>query len=145
MLSCILIGLLLVIVTVGIHGVGTAWMIRRMIGSDILTLHKPDSFAAIWLLCSTAAKLMLLHVVEVAVWAIAYLVILDVDEASTIEEAIYFSMVTFASLGYGDVVIAEGPWRLLSGIQAMTGLLVFGWSTALLFTVVRSLWESERN
>ena len=85
MLSCILIGLLLVIVTVGIHGVGTAWMIRRMIGSDILTLHKPDSFAAIWLLCSTAAKLMLLHVVEVAVWAIAYLVILDVDEASTIE------------------------------------------------------------
>ncbi|MEM1303714.1 MAG: potassium channel family protein, partial [Planctomycetota bacterium] len=61
---------------------------------------------------------------------------------STLEEATYFSTVTFASLGYGDIVIT-GPWRLLSAIQAMNGLLVFGWSTALLFAVVERIWSDQ--
>lgn len=61
------------------------------------------------------------------------------DTFQTFEQSAYFATVTFASLGYGDIVIS-GPWRMLSGIQAMNGLLVFGWSTALLFAVVERIW-----
>ena len=93
------------------------------------------------ILCSTATLLLLLHILEVTVWAVAYLTIPNLDQLKSVEEAVYFSMVTYASLGYGDVVIT-GSWRLLSAIQAVTGLLIFGWSTALLFAVVQRLWES---
>jgi len=141
--KCILVGLLLTVVTVGFHAVGTTWWIRRLQRSSSSISRNADRLAALKMLCSTATLLLLLHTVEVTVWAFAYLAIPDQDQLNTVEEAVYFSMVTFTTLGYGDVVIANS-WRLLSGIQAMAGLLVFGWSTALLFAVVRSLWESTK-
>jgi hypothetical protein len=84
--------------------------------------------------------LLLLHILEVTVWALVYLALPQLPEFEDAEQALYFSTVTFASLGYGDVFI-QGSWRLLSAIQAMTGLLIFGWSTALLYAVVQRLWR----
>ena len=142
MVKSILVGLLLTMATVGIHAIGTERLIRRLRKTSAIDPFSLDSFTALSLLCSTAVYLLMLHVLEVALWALAYLVILDIDQLDSIEEATYFSMVTLTTLGYGDIVI-QGPWRLLSGIQAMTGLLVFGWSTALLFALVRALWIVE--
>lgn len=142
MLKCILVGLVLTVLTVGIHAVGTTWWIRRLQRMDGSTSLTADRIAALKILCSTATCLLLLNIVEVTVWAMAYLAIPD-DQLNTLEETVYFSMVTFTSLGYGDVVIASS-WRLLSGIQAIAGLLIFGWSTALLFAVVQKLWESTK-
>ena len=138
MLESILVGILLTVATVGIHATGTAWWIGRLVRSYEAKPRKLDRLSTIWALCATAVVLLLLHVAEVTVWASAYLAIPN-DQLNTVEEAVYFSTVTFTSLGYGDVVI-ENSWRLLSGIQAMVGLLVFGWSTALLFAVVRRIW-----
>ncbi len=56
------------------------------------------------------------------------------------EEATYFSFVTFTTLGYGDITLA-GAWRILSGIEALNGVLLLGWSTALLFAVVQRTWK----
>lgn len=48
--------------------------------------------------------------------------------------------VTFTTLGYGDIVL--GPeWRLLSGIEAINGIVLFGWSTAFLFAIVQRSWK----
>ncbi len=91
-------------------------------------------------LSTTAIILLLLHIVEVVVWSFAYLS-LPGDQLNTLEAATYFSIVTFTSLGFGDIVIGTS-WRLLSGIQAMAGLLVFGWSTALSFAVMQKLWNA---
>ena len=65
-----------------------------------------------------------------------------VEELTTWEDAIYFSIVTFTTLGYGDITISGG-WRLLSGIEAMSGILLFGWSAALLFALVQQLSRME--
>ena len=54
----------------------------------------------------------------------------------TFEEAVYFSFVTFTTVGFGDVVLTPGV-RLLSGIEALNGIILVGWSTALLFAVVQ--------
>ena len=142
MLKSILVGLLLAIITVGIHAVGTAWWIRRLKRISVSRSHTLDGLAILKVLASTVTLLLVLHIAEVSVWAIAYLVIPDLEQINTVEEAVYFSMVTFTSLGYGDLVIA-GSWRILSGIQAMAGLMIFGWSTALLFAVVQRTWGAK--
>jgi hypothetical protein len=50
-------------------------------------------------------------------------------------------MVSFTTLGYGDITLTDSEWRLLSGIEALDGILLVGWSTALLFIVVQRSWK----
>lgn len=146
MLNSILIGLLLAMITIAIHAIGTtAWIGRLQTHSKKIQLRGVRPFANnLRVLCFTAMTLLLLHLLEAIIWGIAYLLFLDDGGPATYEEAIYFSTVTFASLGYGDVVI-EGPWRMLSAIQAMTGLLAFGWSSALLFVIVQRILEGNNS
>ncbi|NJN47950.1 MAG: two pore domain potassium channel family protein [Candidatus Competibacteraceae bacterium] len=83
---------------------------------------------------------MLLHLIEVGLWALTYL-LLPENQLDTLEKAMYFSLITFATLGYGDITLTETKWRLLSGIEALDGILLVGWSTALLFMIVQRSWK----
>jgi len=148
MLQSITMGLLLAMATITIHAVGTAWWISclKRISPTKQRTDAQRFVMELRVLCSTAAVLLCLHILEVVVWGAAYRLLNGGELVTTFEEAIYFSMVTFsmvtfASLGYGDVVI-DGPWRLLAAIQAMTGLLAFGWSSALMFAIVQKIWQS---
>ena len=55
----------------------------------------------------------------------------------SMEQAVYFSLVTFTTLGYGDITL-DAPWRILTGIEALNGVLLLGWSTALTFAVIQT-------
>jgi hypothetical protein len=81
--------------------------------------------------------LMITHVLEVFIWASAYAL---VDAAPAGANLVYFAFVNFTTLGYGDVVPVEG-WRLLGPMTAMNGVLLFGWSTAVIFEVLRKTIE----
>jgi hypothetical protein len=143
MLESILVGSLLTMVTVAVHASGTAWWIQVLkVRGEKSKGQAGDLREPMVLLCSTALVLVLLHIVEVGIWAITYRILPGLTPLDSWEEAVYFSTVTFASLGYGDIVI-QGSWRLLSAIQAMNGLLLFGWSTALLFSVVQRIWKNS--
>src|SRR3712207_693694 len=87
---------------------------------------------------ATVAILMVAHVAEVITWALAY-VILDAVAAGT--DVLYFAFVNYTTLGYGDVVPVE-RWRLLGPMAAMNGVLLFGWSTAVIFEVLRQAMRS---
>ena len=76
---------------------------------------------------------MVTHAVEVVVWSLAYSL---VEAAATGVDLVYFAFVNYTTLGYGDVVPVE-RWRLLGPITAMNGVLLFGWSTAVIFEVLR--------
>ena len=65
-------------------------------------------------------------------------------ETRTFEEALYFSTVTFASLGYGDIVLSP-RWRLVSAIEAANGVILFAWSTAFLLMITRRLMVVEHD
>ncbi len=137
MLIAIGLGILLAVVTIAIHTVGSSIIIgslQRKSGSFNSRLGELRA------LSFTALGLLLTHIVETIVWAIAYSLAVGWQTFPTFEDAVYFSTVTFTTLGYGDIVI-EGHWRMLSACQAMTGLLAFGWSTALLFAVVERVWK----
>ena len=81
--------------------------------------------------------------VEILLWAGAYLSLTNVTPVSTFETAVYFSAVTFTTLGYGDITLSVEEWRLLTGIEALDGVLLLGMSTAILFAVVQKIWADE--
>ena len=81
--------------------------------------------------------LFLATILQVWVWALLYLAL---NALGIIEEAAYFSMETFTTLGYGDITL-ERHWRLLSTFEAANGLLMFGWSTALVFAAIQWIYR----
>ncbi|MEW5962222.1 MAG: potassium channel family protein [Pseudomonadota bacterium] len=89
---------------------------------------------------ATVAVLMAAHVLEVMVWAGAY-AIFEVAPAGT--DMYYFAFVNYTTLGYGDVIPVE-RWRLIGPMTAMNGVLLFGWSTAVIFHVLLRVLEKTR-
>jgi hypothetical protein len=85
------------------------------------------------IMLATVSVLMLAHILEVIVWSLAY-VLLGAAPAGA--DRLYFAFVNYTTLGYGDVIPVE-RWRLLGPMTAMNGVLLFGWSTAVIFEVLR--------
>jgi hypothetical protein len=139
MLRLSLIGSALIAITVVIHAVGTtAWV--RYLGIKFAGKPLTTGRRATLVLVNTALIVFALHALEIVIWAGAYQLLLPVNELASFEEAVYFSFVTFTTLGYGDITLSEG-WRLLSGIEALNGILLVGWTTAMIFSVVQNIWR----
>lgn len=142
MLKLLLIGAALLAVTVLIHAVGTTFWLRFL-----LRRYASDDgqwLADVWMraLLGFAVVVVMLHTVEIMVWAVAYRALVPLEELASLEAAVYFSFVTFTTLGYGDVTLGEET-RLLSGIEALNGILLVGWTTAMLFAIVQRGWQHE--
>lgn len=60
----------------------------------------------------------------------------------TTEEALYFSTVAFTTVGFGDVVLGQ-DLRLLGGFMAANGMIIFGWTTALVFVAVQDIYRDD--
>ena len=88
----------------------------------------------------TVFFLMITHVLEFIVWALAYLI---VGAAPVDADRLYFAFVNYTTLGYGDVV-PVASWRLAGPLTAMNGMLLFGWSTAVIFEVLRKAADRMR-
>lgn len=96
---------------------------------------RSSEIAIMLTLAGSAIWLVLALTVCVWIWAGAFLFL---GTFATLEEALYFSVVAFTTLGFGDVVI-EGKWRLLSGLIAANGLILFSFVTAFLIEILRSI------
>ena len=83
--------------------------------------------------------LFLAALIEIGFWAMAYLWL---GALTGIEPALYFSAVTFTTLGYGDVVL-DSSWRLLASFEAVNGIIMFGWSTALIVGLVQRVFVHQ--
>jgi hypothetical protein len=89
---------------------------------------------------ATVSVLMAAHIAEVAVWSSAYRIVGAVPADS---DFFYFAFVNYTTLGYGDITPIE-RWQLLGPMTAMNGVLLFGWSTAVLFAVLRKAMVPDR-
>ena len=79
-----------------------------------------------------AGAVVLLHLADVALWAFFYASQRALPDMAS---ALYFSAVTYTTTGYGDLVLAP-EWRLVGAVEALTGILMCGWSTAFFVAVV---------
>ena len=94
------------------------------------------------LLSGLTVWMFLAIVIEVGLWALLYLYDPMITKLPDLETAFYFSMVTFTTLGFGDVVLS-GPWRTLASIQAANGVIIFGWTTALIFYFIQRVYGEK--
>jgi hypothetical protein len=143
-MTVLLIGTVMIIVTVATHSLGAARWLTFM---DV-EMHRREREGAtqhVFLtVLSTATVLMLLHMLQAVLWALCYMLLPGHAGLQSLAQAVYFSMVTFTTLGYGDVTLSQ-EWELLAGMEAMVGITVFGLTTALLYAVVQRAWTVRRN
>lgn len=116
--------------TIFIHG--TAVMLLFHIGQGPLTgTQKLAASVRLGVTCFFVIGFLIAHIIEIMVWAAVYRL---VGELQSFEEAVYFSAITFPTIGYGDITLSP-DWRLASAIEGVNGILLFGWTTAFLFKV----------
>ena len=132
MLRQFLVGGGVSVFNIAIHALVMTTIIRT---ARAAATKKPlhPSLLLIGVMSSTVSVLMIAHALEVIVWAALYSI---VDIAPVGTDLVYFAFVNYTTLGYGDIVPQE-HWRLLGPITAMNGVLLFGWSTAVIFEVLR--------
>jgi hypothetical protein len=132
MLRQFLVGTAVSVCNIAIHAMVT---IAVILVARFMDKSAPSrqSLRLIAVMIAIGSVLMAAHLAEVLVWSLTYR-ILSVAPPGT--DLIYFAFVNYTTLGYGDVTPVE-RWHLLGPMTAMNGVLLFGWSTAAIFEVLR--------
>lgn len=126
-------------VTVLIHSLGSYGMFLWVTGY-LMRHPQPSLVKGWWVLVRFVLGLLLLHAVEVAVWAEFYVFMHFFTDTGT---AFYYSLSSYTTVGYGDVVLTRS-WRFLGAWEAMLGVLMFGWSTAALAALIHHFHDIRR-
>jgi hypothetical protein len=137
MVSKLLIAWCLMSLCVTIHIMGSImafrWLRRRV------ALIEGQFWTATWTLIRVAGWTLFLHLLQIAVWAFHYAWSGAMPDLTS---AFYFSGVTYTTTGYGDLVLPE-EWRLVGGVEALTGILMCGLSTGLFFAIFTRVFSLE--
>jgi voltage-gated potassium channel len=137
MIRLVLWALGLTAITVIIHGVGTVASARRAARLWTERKDRPGRLGAEFLMAQLVGTLLLLHLAEAVVWAVFFVL---VGALPDLETAAYFSLTSYTTVGYGDVVLPES-WRLLGPLEAAVGVLMLGWSTGILVAVIGVIYQ----
>lgn len=135
-----LVALLPMGITVILHGYG-----MRLVSACFTRFGKrtsprsPDRGPHIFLIIAIVAIMLFTHFVEVWAWAIFYFATNMVHD---VVSAMYLSINSYTTLGASNITL-EGRWKGLDGFEAMTAMLMFGWSTAVLAAVVQRTHSLE--
>jgi hypothetical protein len=135
-------GLSLIALTIAIHAIGMvmiafalltirSWLAKRQLGFHHL--------APIVICLVTAAGLLLaiVHGMEAAIWAAAFLWVGAFDSSL---DAILYSLDSMATRGASGLTL-QGPWRMMGALEAVDGMLLFGISTAFIFALLQAFWS----
>lgn len=133
LLSELPVALFLMALCVTIHAIGLTaafrWMQRRH------ARFEGSFWLATRMMIYIAGWTILLHLFQIAVWASFYVWKQAMPDMAT---ALYFSVVTYTTTGYGDLVLPR-HWRLIGGVEALTGILMCGLSTGYFFAAAHSM------
>jgi len=135
MLPKILAALCLMSLCVVVHAIGVTLALRRM-GREPRGVRGFGRLT--WLLIMLASWMVLFHLAEITVWAWFFSWKQAMPDLQT---AIYFSATTYTTTGYGDLVL-PAEWRLVGSVEALTGILMCGWSTGFFFAAVNRIFDT---
>ena len=120
-----------------IHALVTVLLVRARPVIEA-KLRSSPTLQLMFVMIAVVSTLMAAHLFEMTIWALIYALVGIAPEGS---DYFYFAFVNYTTLGYGDVVPVE-RWHLLGPMTAMNGVLLFGWSTAI---IVQALWINLRS
>lgn len=138
-------GLLLIAVTLLIHAIGlvviglTLEQAGKALRSRNLSRTKTLTIVT-FLIGASGGMLAALHGLEAAIWAITYVLLHAVGSLS---DALLYSVNSMTTRGASDVVL-QHHWKMLGALEAASGMLAFGLSTAFLFAVLGNAWDTLR-
>jgi hypothetical protein len=112
--------------------VGSMRMVRHL---DVRLIELPRNVRLALLISTAFATAAFAHIVQVWIWAH---ILLATGALHSMEEALYFSISTYTTLGFGDVIVGE-EFRVFASMEAVTGMLGFGLSTAFLVSLLGKL------
>lgn len=124
---------LMALITVLVHLTGLAVLVRVFRSRH--RLIRAIRATPLPLLLTASFGIFAIHTVEIWLYAALYLLL---GALRGFEQALYFSTVTYASIGYGDVLLTK-QWRILGAIEGATGIIMLGWSTAFLVSLLAQL------
>ncbi len=138
-----LLGIAMVIIAVSIHHEGLTFVSQRFLAS-VKTPRR-------WHVSASVALLISVHVLEIlACAAIFYLAAeklnigaLQGDAVTNLSTYIYYSFASYTSLGIGDLY-PSGHLRVLTGIEALIGLLMIGWTASFILLEMRQFWSIDK-
>ena len=133
MLVQLVLATAMVFTTVLIHLFGLA-ILMRVLRSHTRILRRLILLPSTLLLAATVG-IIAIHTVEIWFYALLYL---QLDAFRHFEQALYFSTVTYSTVGYGDVVMPH-QWRILGAIEGAVGIIMLGWSTAFIVSLMTQL------
>lgn len=139
MLIQLLLGTCLIGLTVVFHALALDFIIKKVRWLEESGLKQIKNIWKALLLAIVTLAIFAALVVEMWVWAALYLMI---GAFPGLEDALYYSIVSFTTVGYGDLVLGT-EWRLLGSIESANGFLLFGWSTAFIFEITATLYRRE--
>ncbi|GAB5468937.1 MAG: potassium channel family protein [Rhodospirillales bacterium] len=137
MLDDLLVGAVLIAWTASVHGVFMV-MGQRLFRRRAARLA--SHFDRATMITGIVLWFFLAIVVEAWSWAVVYMALGIFDE---MEPALYFSTVSFTTLGFGDIILDQ-DWRLLGAFQAAAGMMIFGWTTAMVFDAVQRIYGAHQ-
>ncbi len=144
MFKIYLVGLSVVALNIVLHAAAAMFWVsdtNRVLG---LWQKRLTRIRILKLLIFSFLVLTVLHIIHCLVWAIAIYFIPSIGlDFQNLHEIFYYSLVTFTTLGYGDMTIST-DWRILSGIEAINGIMLIGWSTALMYSLIQNIYKNLR-
>ena len=141
MLSPLLIGCLVVLFTMGIQVVAVVLMLRYLLRLVSRQRGGDKGFGFdTYVISMVLLVLFIGHLFQVGIWATLFLYLGEFNDFHT---AFYHSLVNFASLGYGDIVMSE-EWRMLGALESSIGVLMFGLSAGIMVAVMTPLFARHR-
>ena len=134
MTSDLFVGLGVSFLNFGIHAVMTALIVVTTRHTETRTHHHGIFVRLTALLTIAVSILMMAHIAEIAVWAgLLDLMGVKIINVGTFE----FAFENYTALGYGDALPRDVRYRLIGPVMALNGLLLIGWSVAVIFEVMR--------
>ncbi len=127
---CVLLSLCVVV-----HALAMTGLLRhlsRFSGKSVLRF-----WTSTWVLIRMALWIVMVHLFEIGMWAFFLTWQRVFPDLRT---SFYFSAVTYATTGYGDLVLPDN-WRLVAAVEGLTGILMCGWSTGVFFAVVSRMYS----
>ncbi len=139
MIKQLLLALVLSSATVLVHAVGIVYLVLPLAGVWSTKAESRANTLPVMPLSRLVSGLLVLHVLEMSIWAAAFAVS---DVLPDFETSLYFSLTSYTTVGYGDVV-PQTEWRLVGPLEAAVGVLMLGLSTSFIIATVQRVYNAH--